>query len=1084
MPAISVIEGLVEQARNDATLGDSEKAEIVELLQRAIIRSAATIDEQKQANRYAKALTTSPTQQAKLEAQIAAIPIVKTATPNLGTTLADIELQVTREEVTLVALRKSRAQIEAEIKAEKSFDGQDALEKVRQETYLDNPADADANQSSHAKHVLASVTRYAQQASINMLEQKLLSRGARLSLWETQLKLLLRQISSAESRLVFLQAAVTERRQREATTVSAQAKQTLASLEDESPMIRNLGIDLVQRAAELEQLITQHDAVIREKKKVERTAHRLEQKYSSLSDQLEIGHLESSPEFGAALRKQRDQLTSVKNSRRNLEAHEKALTQSRLAQFQLDELRYHTSQSGENFTQNNAADDSAIITLENTPAIRKLLEKQALIMDKLSSAYANYIEDLNRITAQSRALITQSNLYANLLDRHLMWMPSTKPIGFDMLASFQPSIDLLALPVSWSDIIGKAIDNAASRPFAALLVCIIVSLLLGYRKRLILALSAMKERVGKINRDKLSLTIRALLFTLMLALPGPLVVFSLAGLLERQSNFAVVFIYGAIVYLILEILLQSLRENGLFHLHFKSYITRVDILKRKLFSLMILFIPMFMLNSFIEVHDDAAVRDSIGRVAFIAATLVIAIFVYRVLSPTRGIFQSGRSDTVHMNSWRFRYGVFTLAILTPLVVIGLSIYGYHYTAFQLEIHLLKSLLVALVGLYVYRLAIRAVAINARRLALERVRAKRSAALAKSEDREAAEAAGEGLPTELELQEIDLQTINAQTKQLLKVMVYIGVGIALWNVWSELLPIFKTAVDFKLWGIVESVDGVTISSSITLWDLLVASVIFSFMLLAAKNVPSLLEVGLLSRMSLEAGTSYAITTMVRYLIVVTGSIVVLQMLGAQWSKLQWLVAALGVGLGFGLQEIVANFVSGIVLLFERPIRIGDTVTVGEQFGTVSRIRMRATTIVDWDRREIVIPNKVFITERMVNWTLTDPITRTVIRVGVAYGSDVDLTEKLLLKIAKANSKVLDDPPPAAVFLTFGDSSLNFELRVFVKGIRDLIPVQHEINVVIDREFRANNIQIAFPQRDLHLDSKPLEIKLLNSSDVDT
>ncbi len=254
-------------------------------------------------------------------------------------------------------------------------------------------------------------------------------------------------------------------------------------------------------------------------------------------------------------------------------------------------------------------------------------------------------------------------------------------------------------------------------------------------------------------------------------------------------------------------------------------------------------------------------------------------------------------------------------------------------------------------------------------------------------------------------------------------------------------------------------------------------------LGAKNVPSLLEVTLLSRMDLEAGTSYAVTTIVRYVIVIAGSVVVLQLLGAQWSKLQWLIAALSVGLGFGLQEIVANFVSGIVLLFERPIRIGDTVTVGDQFGTISRIRIRATTMVDWDRREVVIPNKVFITERLINWTLTDQITRTIIRVGVAYGSDVELTEKLLLKIAQDNEKALEDPPPAAVFLRFGDNSLDFELRIFVRGVRELIPLTHEIHVAIDREFRENGIEIAFPQRDLHLDSKPIEIQIVEPKPSD-
>ncbi len=267
--------------------------------------------------------------------------------------------------------------------------------------------------------------------------------------------------------------------------------------------------------------------------------------------------------------------------------------------------------------------------------------------------------------------------------------------------------------------------------------------------------------------------------------------------------------------------------------------------------------------------------------------------------------------------------------------------------------------------------------------------------------------------------------------------------------------------------------------ITLWDVILSFVIALVTYIGAKNIPGSMEVALLSRMSLQQGTSYAITTICRYLIVVVGTIAVLQMLGAQWSKLQWLIAALSVGLGFGLQEIVANFVSGIVLLFERPIRIGDTVSVGDQMGTVSKIRIRATTILDWDNKEVIIPNKNFITERLINWTLSDATTRKTIKVGVAYGSDVNMTEELLLKIANDCEGVQDEPAPAALFVNFGASSLDFELRVFIRNIRDILPVTHRLHKEIDLRFRENGIEIAFPQQDLHFDDRPIEVKLVDT-----
>jgi potassium efflux system protein len=177
----------------------------------------------------------------------------------------------------------------------------------------------------------------------------------------------------------------------------------------------------------------------------------------------------------------------------------------------------------------------------------------------------------------------------------------------------------------------------------------------------------------------------------------------------------------------------------------------------------------------------------------------------------------------------------------------------------------------------------------------------------------------------------------------------------------------------------------------------------------------------------------------------------------------------VGLGFGLQEIFANFVSGLIILFERPMRVGDTVTIGGISGTVTRIRIRATTITDGDRKELIVPNKEFITGQLINWTLSDTILRTVIRVGVAFGSDIPQARNLLLKAAQDDPRVLRDPPVTAVLDKFGDSTLDFELRLFVAGLEEFAEIRHDLNVRIDQLFRDAGIEMAFPQRDVHVRS---------------
>jgi potassium-dependent mechanosensitive channel len=266
--------------------------------------------------------------------------------------------------------------------------------------------------------------------------------------------------------------------------------------------------------------------------------------------------------------------------------------------------------------------------------------------------------------------------------------------------------------------------------------------------------------------------------------------------------------------------------------------------------------------------------------------------------------------------------------------------------------------------------------------------------------------------------------------------------------------------------------------VTLADLAFSLMILILMAVGVRNIPGLLEIALLQHLHMESSVRFAVTALSRYLIIVVGSVAAFTALGIGWSKVQWLVAAMTVGLGFGLQEIFANFVSGLILLFERPIRIGDIVTVGDTSGTVTRIQMRATTVTDFDRRELIVPNKEFITSRLINWTLTDPITRISIPVGVAYGADTDRARELLVEAARQCEHVLADPAPRAAFLGFGDNSLDLRVYFFIPR-RDLyFDAMNQVNSAIAAAFHAAGIPIAFPQRDIHLDTlSPLSIRIL-------
>jgi potassium efflux system protein len=271
------------------------------------------------------------------------------------------------------------------------------------------------------------------------------------------------------------------------------------------------------------------------------------------------------------------------------------------------------------------------------------------------------------------------------------------------------------------------------------------------------------------------------------------------------------------------------------------------------------------------------------------------------------------------------------------------------------------------------------------------------------------------------------------------------------------------------GVATSADASEGGRVVTLRHAVIALLLLFATWVAFRNVPGLVEMLVLQRLPLDAPSRFALATVLRYLIAIVGIVLAFGAVDISWSNVQWLAAALTFGLAFGLQEIFANFVSGLIILAERPIRIGDTVTVQNVSGTVTRIRMRATTITDWDRKELVIPNKNFITGEVINWTLSDPTLRLTIPVGVSYSADVRKAERVLVQIAREHAQVLDDPAPYVNFTRFGDSTLDFELRVFLPHIDHLLSVRHDLHMSITEAFRRDGIEIAFPQRDLNIRS---------------
>jgi potassium-dependent mechanosensitive channel len=258
-------------------------------------------------------------------------------------------------------------------------------------------------------------------------------------------------------------------------------------------------------------------------------------------------------------------------------------------------------------------------------------------------------------------------------------------------------------------------------------------------------------------------------------------------------------------------------------------------------------------------------------------------------------------------------------------------------------------------------------------------------------------------------------------------------------------------------------------SLSLGDVLAFCLTIWLAFILSRFLRFVLEEDVYPRVRLSHGMPYAVTTLSHYAIVSLGFLFAMAAIGLDLTRFTILAGALGVGIGFGLQAIVNNFISGLILLFERPIQVGDAIQIGDLFGEVKHIGIRASTVRTWDGAEVIVPNGDFITNQVRNWTLSDRLRRLEIPVGVAYGTDPERVLALLTDSAAKHPAVLKEPPPCAFFVGFGDSSLNFELRAWTDRADQWFAVRSELAVAIHAALRDANIEIPFPQRDLHLRS---------------
>lgn len=295
---------------------------------------------------------------------------------------------------------------------------------------------------------------------------------------------------------------------------------------------------------------------------------------------------------------------------------------------------------------------------------------------------------------------------------------------------------------------------------------------------------------------------------------------------------------------------------------------------------------------------------------------------------------------------------------------------------------------------------------------------------------------------------------------LVLLLFLGALLQTWRVFESSEELILRILTF----------GITVGDTrITLGLVLAAAACLYGALLASRILQFFLMQNVISRRRVEPGIGVSVSRLLHYAIILVGVLLALATLGFELTNLTIIASALSVGVGFGLQTIVNNFVCGLILLFERPVKVGDIIQLGNNWATIRDIGLRATTIQTFDRADIVVPNSDLITNQVTNWTLADRNMRIVLSIGVAYGSDVPLVLQTLQECTRENPRVLENPAPLIYFMGFGDSSLDFQVRVWIGDIDYMNIVRSELNQAIDGKFRERGIEIPFPQRDLHLRS---------------
>ena len=1056
----------LEQAK--AAAASPEQAETVETLQSALNALEERNGSLERAKQYQQVIDDFPKLSQTLRTQFSSLRDEPKAVPaGISTDALNQEiLQVSSQLLEKTRLAQQEQERAREINDSLSQLPQQQTDARRQLSEVERRIGTQTGTTAlaQAQTLSAQANSARLKAQVDELELAQLSANNRQELARMRSELAQRQAQQLDAYLQALRNHLNSQRQREAE----QALESTELLAENSANLPAGIVDQFKINRELSQALNQQaqrmDLVASQQRQATGQTLQVRQALNTLREQSQW--LGVSNMLGDALRAQVARLPEMPKPQQ---------LDTEMAQLRVHRMHYEDLLNKQPQLRQIRQADGQPLTAEQSRILEAQLRTQRELLTSLLQGGDTLILELTKLKVSNSQLEDALKEVNEATHRYLFWTADVSPMTLSWPLEIVQDLRRL-ISLDTVNQLGKATmmmltSKETLLPLFAALV--LVGFSVYSRKHFTRFLERSSAKVGKVTQDHFWLTLRTVFWSILVASPLPVLWATLGYGLRSAWPYPLAVAIGdgvtATVPLLWVVMICATfaRPTGLFVAHFGWPRSRVARGLRSYLMSIGLIVPLIMALIMFDNLNDREFSGSLGRLCFMlicGALAVVTLSLKRAGIPLY-VDKTGSGDNmVNRMLWN-------LLLSAPLAAMLAAAVGYLATAQALLARLETSVAIWFLLLVVYHIIRRWMLIQRRRLAFDRARQRRAEILAqraRGEEEQAHSTSTEGT-VEVDESELDLDAISAQSLRLVRSLLMLIALLSVIVLWSEIHSAFGFLENISLWDVTSTVQGVESLEPITLGAVLIAILVFIITTQLVRHLPALLELALLQHLDLTPGTGYAITTITKYLLMLFGGLVGFSMIGIEWSKLQWLVAALGVGLGFGLQEIFANFISGLIILFEKPIRIGDTVTIRDLTGSVTKINTRATTISDWDRKEIIVPNKAFITEQFINWSLSDSVTRVVLTVPAPSDANSEEVTQLLYTAAERCTLVIDNPPPEVFLVDLQQGIQLFELRIYAAEMGHRMPLRHEIHQLILQGFREHGIDLPFPPFQMRLES---------------